>query len=77
MHDFYRKGGTEALQNGIRLLNIDFEGYKNIKIPVPPLEIQNKIEKEIQKIEKKEAEGNISIDKAEQLKLEIFKECIK
>lgn len=77
LHDFYRKGGTEALQNGIRLLNIDFEGYKNIKIPVPPLEIQNKIEKEIQKIEKKEAEGNISIDKAEQLKLEIFKECIK
>ncbi|MBI4646024.1 MAG: N-6 DNA methylase [Bacteroidia bacterium] len=54
LHKFYLEGGTEALQNGIRLLNIDFDGYKNIKIPVPPKDIQDKIVKEIEQVEKEE-----------------------
>ena len=54
LHEFYLQGGTEALQNGIRLLNIDFDGYKNIKIPVPPKDIQDRIVKEIEQVEKEE-----------------------
>ena len=51
---------------------------KNDKVDEPLQESPaEKPEVKEEKIEKKEAEGNISIDKAEQLKLEIFKECIK
>jgi len=54
LHEFYLQGGTEALQNGIRLLNIDFDGYKSIKIPVPPKDVQDRIVKEIEEFQKKE-----------------------
>ncbi len=53
---FYKKGGTIPLQNGVRLLNIDLEGYKRIKIPLPPKNIQDKIVDEIGLLEKKETE---------------------
>ncbi|MDR2427314.1 MAG: restriction endonuclease subunit S [Endomicrobium sp.] len=36
LNDFYNNGGTKPLQNGVRLLNIDLEGYKKINIPLPP-----------------------------------------
>jgi type I restriction enzyme M protein len=65
LNDFYEKGGTIPLQNGVRLLNIDFEGYKKIQIPIPPLDIQQKIVAEIEVLEKKEAEAK---DKVEKLK---------
>jgi type I restriction enzyme M protein len=54
LNDFYNKGGTIPLQKGIRLLNIDLTGYKKIKIPLPPLKIQEKIVSEIEVLEKKE-----------------------
>jgi len=51
-------------------LNIEF--LKNdVRIPLPPLNIQEKIVKEIESIEKKEAE---STDKIEKLNSEIFEE---
>ena len=53
LHDFYCKGGTIPLQNGIRLLNIDMNGYSKIKIPVPPIDIQKQIIEEIELIENK------------------------
>ncbi len=53
LHHFYNIGGTEPLQNGVRLLNIDLTGYKHIKIPIPPPEIQQKIVDEIEKLEEK------------------------
>ena len=51
LHDFYCKGGTVPLQNGIRLLNIDMDGYSKIKIPVPPIDIQKQIVEEICKVD--------------------------
>lgn len=64
LHEFYLQGGTEALQNGIRLLNIDFDGYKNIKIPVPPKDIQDRIVKEIENVEKEENVASSKFSKA-------------
>ncbi len=54
LNKFYNDGGTEALQNGVRLLNIDFNGYKRIKVPLPPIDIQQKIVSEIETLEKQE-----------------------
>ena len=54
LKNFYYKGGTIALQNGLRILNLDMTGYKNTKIPLPPFGIQQKIVAETEKIEKKE-----------------------
>lgn len=51
LHNFYCKGGTIPLQNGIRLLNIDMNGYSKIKIPVPPIDIQKQIVEEIEQID--------------------------
>lgn len=53
LHTFYNRGGTIPLQNGVRLLNIDFTGYSKIRIPLPPLAIQEKIVTEIETLEKK------------------------
>lgn len=47
LNDFYNKGGTLSLQNGLRLLNIDMTGYLKTKIPLPPIDIQGKIVEEI------------------------------
>ena len=51
LHNFYCKGGTIPLQNGIRLLNIDMDGYSKIKIPVPPIDVQKQIVDEIGKVD--------------------------
>lgn len=47
LNDFYNKGGTISLQNGLRLLNIDMTGYLNTKIPLSPMNVQEKIVEEI------------------------------
>lgn len=57
LNQFYKLGGTIPLQNGVRLLNIDLSGYKSIKIPLPPKEIQEKIVSEIEVIEKEETKA--------------------
>ena len=48
---FYQKGLTIYYQHGIRILNLDTEGYSNIKIPLPPLNIQQKIIAECEAID--------------------------
>ena len=53
LNNFYNRGGTIPLQNGVRLLNIDFTGYSKIKIPLPPLTIQQKIVAGIEALEEK------------------------
>ena len=63
LHNFYCKGGTIPLQNGIRLLNIDMNGYSKIKIPVPPIDVQKQIVEEIGKIEKSNNDAKSLIDK--------------
>ena len=62
LNDFYQKGGTIPFQNGIRILNLDFEGYKNIKIPLPPKAVQEKMIKEINDIEEKEKGSREKLD---------------
>lgn len=49
---FYRLGYTFPLQNGMGgIKNLDFDRYLNLKIPLPPPDIQTKIVEEIQDIE--------------------------
>lgn len=63
LHNFYCKGGTIPLQNGIRLLNIDMNGYSKIKIPVPPINVQKQIVEEIGKVENSNSDAKSLIDK--------------
>ncbi len=65
LHNFYCKGGTIPLQNGIRLLNIDMNGYSKIKIPVPPIDVQKQIVEEIGKVDKSVSDSMLRIDKCE------------
>ncbi len=65
LNDFYNKGGTVPLQNGVRLLNIDMKGYKKIKIPLPPKNVQEKIVSELAKLEKREEKIYFQIQKSE------------
>ena len=65
LHNFYCKGGTIPLQNGIRLLNIDMEGYSKIKIPVPPIDIQKQIVEEIGKVDDSVSLSKRLIEKSE------------
>lgn len=65
LHNFYCKGGTIPLQNGIRLLNIDMDGYSKIKIPVPPIDIQKQIVEEICKVDKSVSSAMQQIKKLE------------
>jgi len=65
LHNFYCKGGTIPLQNGIRLLNIDMGGYSKIKIPVPPINIQKQIVEEICKIDKSASSSKQQIERIE------------
>ena len=62
LHDFYCKGGTLPLQNGIRLLNIDMSGYSKIKIPVPPIDVQKQIVEEIAIVDKSNSDAKFLID---------------
>ena len=63
LHNFYCKGGTIPLQNGIRLLNIDMNGYSKIKIPVPPIDVQKQIVEGIGKVENSNSDAKSLIDK--------------
>ncbi|MHA1575205.1 MAG: N-6 DNA methylase [Alphaproteobacteria bacterium] len=65
----YDQGYTFNIQNGASgLKNLDMNKYLKIKIPVPPLKIQQKIISEIEKIEQKETEN---LEKTEKLEQEI------
>ncbi|QSO49189.1 restriction endonuclease subunit S [Alicyclobacillus mengziensis] len=61
LNDFYQQGGTVSLQGGMRILNLDFEGYKNIKIPLPPKSVQEQIIEEITDIEQKDKTGQAKL----------------
>lgn len=53
LNNFYQNGYTENLQNqtsGIR--NLDFNAYKSIKIPLPPIEVQKEIVEQIERYQK-------------------------
>ena len=63
LNKFYNLGGTISLQNGVRLLNIDLTGYKRIKIPLPPKNIQEKIVSEIEILEKQEQKAVEEVEK--------------
>ena len=63
LHNFYCKGGTIPLQNGIRLLNIDMNGYSKIKIPVPPIDVQKQIVEEFGEVEKSNNDAKYLIEK--------------
>ena len=65
LHNFYCKGGTIPLQNGIRLLNIDMNGYSKIKIPVPPIAVKKQIVEEIAKVDTSVSDAMQRIDKYE------------
>ena len=65
LHNFYCKGGTIPLQNGIRLLNIDMNWYSKIKIPVPPIAVQKQIVEEIAKVDTSVSDAMQRIDKYE------------
>ncbi len=65
LRNFYCKGGTIPLQSGIRLLNIDMNGYSKIKIPVPPIDVQKQIVEEIGKVDKSVSDSMLWIDKCE------------
>ncbi len=53
------------MQNGIRLLNIDMNGYSKIKIPVPPIAVQKQIVEEIAKVDTSVSDAMQRIDKYE------------
>ena len=49
---FYEKGHTFNLQSGISgIRNLDFDRYLKIKIPLPPLEVQQQIVKECETVD--------------------------
>ncbi len=77
LNNFYNNKGTISLQSGIRLLNIDLTGYRKIKIPLPPKDIQEKMIQEFEQSDKKEEEKKSKIEKLNKrlnklLKIQIF-----
>ena len=51
---FYEKGHTFDLQSGISgIRNLDFDRYLEIKIPLPPLEVQQQIVNECEAVDRK------------------------
>lgn len=65
LYNFYCKGGTIPLQNGIRLLNIDMDEYSKIKIPIPPIDVQKQIVDEIDGIDNSVSDAMKRIDECE------------
>ncbi|MBW8050047.1 MAG: N-6 DNA methylase [Cytophagales bacterium] len=60
LNEFYNQGGTLYHQSGIRIKNLNTTGYKSVKIPIPPVEIQRQIIREVEKAQKKGKENEIS-----------------
>jgi type I restriction enzyme M protein len=59
---FYDLGYTFLFQNGASgIKNLDMQKYLSIKIPLPPLEIQNKIVSEISQISDEVEQANLKI----------------
>ena len=64
---FYEKGYTFNLQSGISgIRNLDFDRYLEIKIPLPPLEVQQRIVDECDAVEKETDEACQTITTAKQ-----------
>lgn len=63
LNDFYQKGYTFAFQNGSSgLKNLDLERYLSNKIPLPPLDIQQKIVEECEKIDEEFNQTRMKIE---------------
>ena len=72
----YQQGLTFAMQSGMSgIRNLDFNQYKNIKIPLPPLEIQKQIVAECEKVEKQYQTIRMSIDEYKKLIEAILIKC--
>lgn len=70
--DFYLFLNQEYVYNcgrGVAQKNIDIEQFNKIKIPLPPLKIQEKIVSEIEVLEKQEEKA---VEEVERLKLQII-----
>lgn len=78
LHQFYVIGGTYPLQKDgkSQLKNLDMKAYLETKIPVPPMEIQQKIVTECEKVQKEieqTAEELMKIHETVQIKfVELF-----
>lgn len=50
LHNLYLMGETERMQSGVRILNLDLEKYKNIEVPLLPMNLQKKIEEKLKSL---------------------------
>ena len=50
LNEFYMLGGTISLQHGVRLLNLKMPEYKKVRIPKPPIEVQQELASEVLRI---------------------------
>ncbi len=63
LHYFYSLGYTFAFQSGASgIKNLNFDLYLSIKVPLPPLEIQEQIVKECQKVDDEVSKANETIE---------------
>lgn len=72
----YQLGLTFPMQSGMSgLRNLNLNEYKNIKIPKPPLEVQEKIVKECEKVEEQYKIIRMSIEEYQRLIKAILMKC--
>ena len=74
LNDFYQRGYTFQYQNGSSgLKNLDLTRYLKIKIPVPPIKVQQEIIEEVEKLEKKYQKSRMKIEEYRNEIEKIFK----
>lgn len=67
LNDFYNKGYTFNFQSGSSgLKNLDLQKYLEIKIPVPPIKVQQSIVNECRKVDEAVNEANKNIENAKE-----------
>ena len=72
----YQQGVTFTIQSGMSgLRNLDMNAYKNLKIPLPPLEIQKQIVSECEKVEEQYNTIRMSIEEYQKLIKAILVKC--
>ncbi|WP_386697010.1 N-6 DNA methylase [Lonepinella sp. MS14436] len=73
LNDFYQQGYTFDLQNGASgLKNLDLNRYVETKIPLPPLDIQQKIIDECKKVDDEYETSRMAIETYRQKIAQIF-----